>query len=388
MQASPRPAFLALIPHLVLMLLALPPFAPAFAQPSAASRVRADFPDRRWTPVGAADGGLAGAGLATDPASSAYANPALWLTAPWSFRISGGLVNPNRDDLRTSTVEFDEANGLPLLTEAAVRFQWRGLGLGAYFAQPHYEHGETRFIGFDAANPAAGGDPYPRISTFTSGTRLAGAGAAMRLKGGVIVGAGGEAVLTREHYRSEPDIPPGSFIADTVDVDRTGTGLGGVLGVAVPIRGIWTVGASYRVAGAIAYADGGRDDPPALGLLGVRYGRTGGSAVHAGLRWIGQRSADLADPNAPGASTADARVEVALGYAYLDPAGTWMVRAGAALSPRPGDGANRLTRFGVSLGLGGEGLRGAIAYARDAESRPGDHNSGRNLVLATVELGR
>jgi hypothetical protein len=65
-----------------------------------------------------------------------------------------------------------------------------------------------------------------------------------------------------------------------------------------------------------------------------------------------------------------------------------MVRAGAGLSPRPDDGANRLTRFGVSLGVGGEGLRGAIAYARESESRPGDRNSGRNLVLATVELGR
>ncbi len=360
----------------------------ALAQQSAAAKVRADFPDRRWSPVTAADGGLAGAGLATDPASSAYANPALWLSAPWTFRISGGLVNPNRDDLRTSTVEFDEANGFPLLAEAAGRFQWRGLGLGAYFAQPHYEHGETRFIGFDPDNPGGGGDPYPRLNTFTSATRYAGAGVALRLKGGIVVGAGAEAVLTKERYLSRPDVPPGTFVADTLDLDRSGTGIGGVVGVAVPIAGVWTVGASYRLAGAIDYDDGGTDDAPALGLLGVRYGRTAGSAVHAGLRWLGERSGDLADSNAAGALTAASRLEVAAGYAYIDPAGTWTVRAGAALSPRPDDAGTRLTRIGVSLGVGGDGLRGALAYARESESRAAGRNSMRNLVLATVELGR
>src|SRR5687767_5441865 len=209
--SPPLPAAFALSLALVLAVAVLP--GAAFAQDSAPEKVRADFPDRRWTPVGAADAGLAGAGLATDPASSAYGNPALWLTAPWTFRISGGLMNPNRDDLRTSTVEFDDANGFPLLSEAAVRFQWRGLGVGGYFAQPHYEHGETRFIGFNPANPGGGGDPYPRINTFTSATRLAGVGAAIRLQGGVIVGAGAEAVLAKESYRSQPDIAPGSFVA-------------------------------------------------------------------------------------------------------------------------------------------------------------------------------
>lgn len=362
---------------------------PVSAQDTVPEKVRADFPDRRWTPVGAADGGLAGAGLATDPASSAYANPALWLTAPWAFRISGGLLNPNRDDLRTSTVEFDDANGFPLLSEAAVRFQWRGVGLGGYFAQPHYEHGETRFIGFNPANPGAGGDPYPRINTYTSATRLAGAGAAIRLQGGVIVGAGAEAVLARESFRSRPDIEPGSFVADTLVLERSGTAIGGVVGVAVPIAGTWTVGASYRMAGALDYDEGGSDDAPALGLLGVRYGRTAGSAIHAGLRWLGERTADLADSNAvPGGSVADARVEYSLGYAYLDPAGAWTVRVGGALSPRPGDRASKLTRFGVSLGLGGEGLRAALAYARESESRADGPNSSRNLVLASFELGR
>jgi hypothetical protein len=63
------------------------------------------------------------------------------------------------------------------------------------------------------------------------------------------------------------------------------------------------------------------------------------------------------------------------------------VRAGAALSPRPDDANIKLTRFGVSLGLGGEGLRGSLAYARESESRADGRNSGRNQVLATIELG-
>jgi hypothetical protein len=381
--------------RLALTALALVAFGPGATpgalaqQQSAAAKVRADFPDRRWTPVGAADAGLAGSGLATDPASSAYGNPALWLTAPWSLRISGGFLNPNRDDLRTRTVEFDEANGFPLLSEAAVRFQWRGLGLGAYFAQPHYEHGETRFIGFNPADPGAGGDPYPRINTFTSATRLAGLGGAIRLQGGVIVGAGAEAMMVQESYRSQPDIEPGSFVADTLDVERTGTAFGGVLGLAVPIAGTWTVGASYRRAGAIDFDEGGSDDSPAVGLLGVRYGRTAGSALHAGLRFLGERTADLADTGAvAGEGLAEARLEYALGYAYLDPAGTWTVRAGAALSPSPGESAGKLTRFGVSLGVGGEGLRAALAYTRESEERADGPNSSRNLVLATFELGR
>ena len=360
----------------------------ARAQEGAPDKARADVPDRRWSAVTAADAGLAGAGLATDPGSSAYANPALWLSAPWRFRLSGSLLSPNRDDLRTSTVDFDEARGFPALAEAAVRFQVKGLGLGAYFAQPHYEHGETRFIGFDPDDPSAGGDPYARVNTWTSATRLAGVGAAMRLQGGIVVGAGAEAVFARERYVSTPDIPPGSFVADTLELDRSGTGIGGVVGVAVPIAGVWTIGASYRVAGTIDFDEGGGDEAPVLGLLGLRWGRTAGSAVHAGVRLLGERTVDFADSNAAFARTADARTEFAAGYAYVDPAGTWTVRLGGALSPRPNDAAVRLTRFGASLGVGGEGLRGAVAYARESESRASGRNSGRNLLLATVELTR
>ena len=360
----------------------------AGAQTSAADRTRADFPDRRWTPVTAADGGLAGAGLATDPFSSAYANPALWLAATWSFRLSGELVNPSRDDLRAATLEYDEANGFPALGEAAVRFQAKGLGFGAYFSQPHYEHGETRFIGFNPANPEAGGDPYPRINTYTSATRYAGAGAALRLQGGVMIGAGLELAMTEEDHESVPDVPPGTFVADTVHTERNGSALGGVVGVAVPIAGTWTVGASFRAAGETSDGEA-TDEPPMVGLLGVRYGRTAGSAAHAGLRWIGERTVNLAEPGVPDDErTAPSRLEYAAGYAYLDPAGTWTIRAGAAYSPRPDDASNKLTRFGLSVGVGGEGLRGSLAYAREAESRPEGRNSSRNLVLATFELGR
>ncbi len=379
----------AVIPALAfaaLPALLAPPFALAQADDTP-ELVRSDFADRRWTPVTAADAGLSGAGLATDPASSAYANPALWLTAGWSFRISGGMMNPDRNDLRGSTTDFQEANGFPLLSEAAIRFKSKGLGFGAYFAQPHYEHGETRFVGFD---PETGeGDPFARTNTFTSATRLAGAGAAMRLGGGVVVGAGVEGVFTVEKYLSVPDVPAGSGIADTSEVDVNDSSVGGVLGVLVPIGSTWNVAGSYRFAGDLAYGENGTgyDDAPTLGLLGVRYGRTAGSAGYAGLRWLAERAVNLGVPAAPSDVTADSRMEYALGYAYLDPASGWAVRIGGALSPAPNEESNRLTRFGVSLGLGGDGLRGSLAYSRESETRPDDRNSSRNLVLATVELG-
>ena len=372
-------------PALALVIALLPSLA--LAQADAPELVRADFPDRRWSPVTAADAGLAGAGLATDPASSAYANPALWLTAAWSFRISGGMMNPNRDDLRAATTDFQEANGFPLLREAAVRFQSKGVGFGAYFAQPHYEHGETRFVGFD---PATGtGDPFARVNTFTAATRLAGAGTAIRLQRGIVVGAGIEGTFSQERYLSVPDVPAGSGIADTSEVDVHDSAVGGVVGVLVPLASTWSLGGSYRFAGDLAYGEDGtgHDDAPALALVGMRYGRTAGSSGYAGLRWLAERNVSLGVPAAPGLAKADSRMEYALGYAYLDPAGVWMVRVGGALSPAPADEANRLTRFGVSLGVGGDGLRGALAYQRESESRSGDRNSSRNLVFATVELG-
>ncbi len=375
------PRLLPFAPVFVTCLVFLP--APASGQ-DVTEIVRSDFPDRRWSPVTAADAGLAGAGLATDPSSTAYGNPALWLTAPWSFRISGGMMNPNRDDLRATTTDFQEANGHPLVGEAAVRFKSKGLGFGAYFSQPHYEHGETRFVGFNAST-GGGGDPFPRDNTFTSATRLVGAGAAFRLQGGLVLGAGLEGVFTQESYKSVPDTPPG--LADTSEVDLDGSTVGGTLGLLLPIGDKWNVGASYHFAGEITDGDDGHDDPPALGLLGVRYGGTGGSAGHAGLRYLGERQVNLGQPDADTEATSDTRLEYALGYAYLDPGGGWALRVGGALSPAPNDEANRLTRFGISLGLGGEGLRGSIAYSRESETRPDDRNSSRNLVLATVELG-
>ena len=53
------------------------------------SATRSAFPDRRWDAVTAADAALAGSGLATDPGSSLYGNPALGLDGPEIFRLSG-----------------------------------------------------------------------------------------------------------------------------------------------------------------------------------------------------------------------------------------------------------------------------------------------------------
>ncbi len=345
--------------------------------------VRADYADRRWTPVTGADGALAGAGLAGDPASSIYANPALLLAGPEGVRLSGFMMNPSRDDLRATTVEYEDANGFPGVGEAALRFRARGLGVSAYFAQPQYEHGESRFIGF---NPelGGGGDPFPRTNSFTSATRYAGVGVALRLQSGVLVGAGAEAVFMKEQYES---VPQSSGIpADTIDTDHAFTTAGGVVGVAVPFAGKFMTAGSFRFGGTATDGDA-TDEAPMVALVGFKYGRSAGSQGYAGYRYIGPRDVDLAESGVPPAH-ANARNEFSGGYAYLDPAGTWTFRLGGSYSPRPEGADAKLTRFGVGVGLGGEGLRGTLAYSREAESRADGRNSSRNLVLLTVDLER
>lgn len=369
-------------PRLSILLLPLLLATPAAADAPAASR--AYFPDRRWDAVTAADAGLAGAGLATDPTSSFYANPALALEGPKALRASGLLLQPNRDDLRASTTDYQDGSGFPALGEVGARLRFRGLGVTAYFAQPHYEHQETRFVGIDPQTGAVTGDYFARRNEFTSATRYGGVGVALRLSSGLLLGVGAEAAMLVERYRSTPQVPPG-VAADSFDVDRTSTAIGGSLGAAYTMGGLVTLGASYHRAGGASYEEGGTDDAPALALVGVRVGRTAGSSLYAGARFLGKREVDLADGSSAPA-TAGARSEFALGYGYLDPGGVWNFRIGGGLSPRPDDSALKLTRFGVALGAGTEGIHVSVGYARTNENRAGGRPSSRNLLVATVDL--
>ena len=166
-RACPHPRFS--LPFVLAMVVATCAAAlawPAAARADAPTATRAEFPDRRFGGVTATDAALCGAGLATDPGSSFYANPALALVGPRSVRLSGGLLMPSRDDLRASTTDFADASGFAALGEVGGRLRVKGLGLTAYFAQPHYTHEETRFDGFD---PQTGtGDPFVRQKTKAS----------------------------------------------------------------------------------------------------------------------------------------------------------------------------------------------------------------------------
>ena len=344
---------------------------------------RAYFPDRRWDAVSAADAGLAGAGLATDPASSFYANPALALEGAKAVRVSGLLAQPSRDDLRASTTDYQDGSGFPAIGEAGARLRFKGLGVTAYFAQPHYEHQETRFVGIDPGTGAVTGDPFLRNNAFTSATRYGGLGASVRLANGLLLGAAGEAVFLVERYSSTP-VQPG-IPADTFAVDQKKVALGGALGAAYSAGGLVTIGASYHRAGSVKYDGGGSDDPPALALVGVRVGRSAGSSAYAGARFLAKRDVDLAEPTGT-PRTASARSEYAVGYGYLDPGGFWAFRIGGGVSPRPDDGALKLSRFGVSIGAGTEGARVSLAYAHTSEKRDSGRASSRNLIVASVEL--
>ena len=346
--------------------------------------MRSSFPDRRWGAVTAADAGLAGAGLAIDPAASLYANPALALEGGKALRISGVLLQRNRDDLQASTTDYEDASGFPAIGEIGARLRLKGLGITAYYSQPHYEHEETRFVGVDPGTGEVTGDPFPRHNESTSSTGYGGVGAALRLGNGLLLGAAVEGVFLKERYVSTPLVPPESP-ADSFDTDRTATVVGGAIGAAYSSGGLVRVGASYHMAGDATYDGGGSDQAPAVGFVGVRVGRSAGPAGLFGARFLGARDVDLADP-VSNPQSADARSEYALGFNYLDPGGAWDLRIGGGASPRPSDDALKLSRFGVSVGGGTEGAHVALAYEHTAESRDSGRNSSRNTIALTVEV--
>src|SRR5882672_2796721 len=98
------------------------------AHADAPTATRSEFPDRRLGGVTASDAALCGAGLATDPGSSFYGNPALALVGPRAARLAGGLLLPARDDLRASTTDFADASGFAALGEIGARLRVKGLG--------------------------------------------------------------------------------------------------------------------------------------------------------------------------------------------------------------------------------------------------------------------
>jgi len=354
---------------------------PAFAD--APISARAPFPDRRFDAVTAADAGLAGSGLATDPVSALYANPALALEGGKAIRFSGMLVQLNRDDLRASTTNFADASGFPAVGEIGARLRYKGLGISAYYSQPHYEHEENQFVGIDPGTGEVNGDPFQRKNEWTSATRYGGLGAAVRLGNGLVLGAAVEGVFLKERWVSTPQVPAG-VPADSFDVDDSGVAVGGAVGASYTAGGLVRIGAAYHMAGEVTYDNGGTDDAPQFGLLGVRVGRSAGPVGTIGARFLGSRDVDLGAPEFH--HHAESRTEYAAGFNYLDPTGTWDLRLGGALSPRPEDDALKYSKFGVGIGGGTETARVSVAYERTSENRPDDRSSARNLIMLSVEV--
>jgi hypothetical protein len=345
---------------------------------------RAPFPDRRFDAVTAGDAGLAGSGLATDPVSSLYANPALALEGNKSLRFSGLLLQSNRDDLRATTTNFADASGFPAVGEVGARLRYKGVGISAYYSQPHYEHEENQFVGVDPGTGDVTGDPFQRKNEWTSATRYAGLGAALRLANGLVLGAAAEGVFLKERWVSTPQVPPNTIPADSFDTNQSATVFGGALGASYNAGGLVRVAAAYHFAGDVTYDDGGTDQAPKFGVAGVRVGRTAGPIGTLGVRFLSERDVDLADPPTP--HHADARTEYALGFNYLDPSGMWDLRIGGAMSPRPSDDAIKYSKFGVAVGGGTEDAKVLLAYERTSENRPNDRSSARNLIALSVEV--
>src|SRR4029078_13130026 len=98
-----------------------------------------------------------------------------------SLRLWRVRLQSSRHDLHATTTNFADASGFPAVGEVGARLRYKGVGISAYYSQPHYEHEENQFGGVDPGTGDVTGDPFQRKNEWTSATRYAGLGAALRL---------------------------------------------------------------------------------------------------------------------------------------------------------------------------------------------------------------
>src|SRR5215510_482089 len=105
------------------------------------------FPERPWTPMSAADGALAGAGRATDPSSSWSLNPATMVRAGiWKVRGTALGLDPQRNDLRASTLDYSDTSPFVSLGETGIHATRGQLQFALYLAQDSYQQSKEQYI--------------------------------------------------------------------------------------------------------------------------------------------------------------------------------------------------------------------------------------------------
>src|SRR5262249_46054138 len=105
------------------------------------------FPERPWTPLSAADGALAGAGRAVDPASSWSLNPATMARAGHvHVRATALAVDPQRNDLRAQTLDSSDTSPFVSVGESGIHATKEDLSFALYIAQDAFQQTKEQYI--------------------------------------------------------------------------------------------------------------------------------------------------------------------------------------------------------------------------------------------------
>jgi hypothetical protein len=344
------------------------------------------FPDRPWNPLTAADGALAGAGRAVDPASSWSTNPATMARAGiWKVRATAIAVDPQRNDLRASTLDYSDTSPFLSVGEAGIHAQHKELHFALYLAQDAYQQSKEQYI---ATEPGFGPLSF-ETQTKTSRSRVG-------LSAGAVKGAwsGGLAIednLVREKFDFAPSQDAQNLGAVPSSADLSGSSFGAAAGVAWQASPLVLVAADGRFADKPKLEDAsgnkvGLDEVPASFDLGATIGHDAGGHLITGITHQGARNVALGDSASLGVDHDPARWNLAAGYYYKPHEQPWDFRIGFGWSPFPGEGAPRFSRMGAGIGYDLEGILVRLAYSHDARTSSDDVHTSRNWFTLGFDL--
>ena len=336
------------------------------------------FPERPWTPLSAADGALAGAGRATDPSSSWSLNPATMARGGvWHVRATALGLDPQRNDLRASTLDYSDTSPFVSVGECAIRAARSEVGFALYLAQDAYQQSKEEYI---SSEPGFGPVSF-QSQTETNRARAGLSAGATRgtWSGGVAL----EGNFVHEKFNYLPSQDAQNLGAIPAKADLSGSSLGGAAGVAWQASPLVLVAADARAAGSPKLEDPsgnkvGSDEIPASFDFGVTVGRETGGHFLGGASYQGARDVALGDSVGRGTDHDPARWNLAAGYSYKPREAAWDFRAGFGWSPYPGDGGARYSRMGVGLGYDFSGILAHVSYSRDARHTSDSVNTSRN----------
>lgn len=361
----------------------------AFPSMSAADLVTitgSQFPDRPWNPLTAADGALVGAGRAVDPASSWSTNPATMARAGlWKVRATALAVDPQRNDLRASTLDYSDTSPFVSVGEAGIHARHQDLHFALYLAQDSYQQSKEQYI---ATEPGFGPLSF-ETQTETSRARFGVAAGAT--KGAWSGGLAIEGNRVHEKFDYAPSQDAQNLGAVPASADLKGTSVGGAAGIAYQVSPLVLLAADGRVAGKPKLEDEsgnkvGLDEIPSTVDFGVTVGKEAGGHLLAGATYQGARNVALGDSVSVGVDHDPARWNLAAGYYYKPHEQPWDFRIGFGWSPYPGEGAPRFSRMGAGIGYDFSGILARLSYSHDARTSSDDVHTSRNWFTLGFDL--